>query len=132
VKDVVAQILKSGRVQHAYLGVSLQDVSPAVARALHLPVPTGILVESVQAHTGAARAGLKGGTVHTTIAGEDYMMGGDIIVGAGGTHVDTTDALRDVIDTRKPGDKLTLEIYRGPKKMTVTVTLGRQPSAPPG
>ena len=132
VKDVVAQILKSGRVQHAYLGVSLQDISAAVARALHLPVSTGILVESVQPNTGAAKAGLKGGTVRTTIAGEDYMMGGDIIVGAGGRQVGTTDALRDVIETRKPGDKLTLQLYRGPKKLTVTVTLGRQPSAPPG
>jgi putative serine protease PepD len=132
VKDVVAQILKNGTVQHAYLGVSLQDVSAAVAQALHLPVSKGILVESVQPNTGAAKAGLKGGTVRTTIAGEDYMMGGDIIVAAGGQPVATTDALRDVIEARKPRDKLTLELYRGQKKLTVTVTLGRQPSAPPG
>ena len=132
VKDVVAQILKNGRVQHAYLGVSLQDISASVARALHLPISSGILIESVQPSTGAAKAGLKGGTVRTTIAGEDYMMGGDIIVGAAGKAVGTTEELRDLIAARKPGDKITLEIYRGTKKLTVTVTLGRQPSAPPG
>src|SRR2546430_4081698 len=132
VKDVVAQILKNGRVQHAYLGVSLQDISASVARALHLPISSGILIESVQPSTGAAKAGLKGGTVRTTIAGEDYMMGGDIIVGATGKAVGTTEELRDLIAARKPGDKITLEIYRGTKKLTVTVTLGRQPSAPPG
>ena len=131
VKDVVAQILKSGRVQHAYLGVSLQDASASVAHVLHLPVSSGILIESVQPSTAAAKAGLKGGTVRTTVAGEDYVMGGDIIVGAAGRSVRDTEELRDVIAGRKPGDKLTLQIYRGSKKLTVAVTLGRQPTAPP-
>jgi S1-C subfamily serine protease len=131
VREVVAQILKNGRVQHAYLGVSLQDVSASVAHVFHLPVSSGILIEGVQPSSGAAKAGLKGGTTRTTVAGEDYMMGGDIIVGAAGRSVRTTEDLRDVIEARKPGDKLTLQVYRGAKKLTVTVTLGRQPSAPP-
>ena len=58
-------------------------------------------------------------------------MGGDIIVGADGKRVRTTEALRDVISALKPGDKLTLQVVRGAKKLSVTVTLGRQPSAPP-
>ena len=132
VRDVVAQILKSGKVLHAYLGVSLQDISGKVADVFHLPVSSGILIESVQPSTAAAKAGLKAGTVRTTVAGEDYMMGGDIIVGAGGKPVRTSEGLRDVIASRKPGDKLALEIYRGSKKLTVTVTLGRQPSTPSG
>jgi len=131
VKDVVAQILKSGKVQHAYLGVTLQDISANVAKVLHLPVSSGVLIEGVQPSTAADEAGLKGGTVRTTVAGEDYMMGGDIIVGAAGKSVRTTDELRDVLSARKPGDKLTLQLYRGNKRHTVTVTLGRQPSAPP-
>lgn len=131
VKDVVAQILKSGKVQHAYLGVTLQDISANVAKVLHLPVASGVLIEGVQPSTAADKAGLKGGTVRTTVAGEDYMMGGDIIVGAAGKSVRTTDELRDVLSAHKPGDKLTLQLYRGNKKITVTVTLGRQPSAPP-
>jgi S1-C subfamily serine protease len=129
VKDVVAQILKNGKVQHAYLGVSLQDVTANVARIFHLPVSSGILVETVQPSTAAARAGIKGGTDQTTVAGQDYRMGGDIIVGAAGKPVKTTDELRDVIAARKPGDKLTLALYRGTKRMTVTVTLGSQPAS---
>ena len=132
VKDVVAQILKSGKVQHAYLGVTLQDISANVAKVLHLPVSSGVLIEGVQPSTAADKAGLKGGTVRTTVAGEDYMMGGDIIVGAARRSVRTTDELRDVLAALKPGDKLALQLYRGNKKLTVTVTLGRQPSAPPG
>jgi S1-C subfamily serine protease len=132
VKDVVAQILKSGKVEHAYLGVTLQDVSGSVAGVFHLPVSSGILIERVQSGTAAAKAGLKGGTTPTTVAGEDYTMGGDIIVGVNGSQVRTTEALRDVISAHKPGDRISLQVYRGSKKLTVTVRLGRQPSAPPG
>jgi S1-C subfamily serine protease len=131
VKDVVAQILKNGKVEHAYLGVTLQDVSGPVAGLFHLPVTSGILIERVQAGTAAAKAGLKGGTTAITVAGEDYTMGGDIIVGVDGKPVRTTEALRDVISAHKPGDKISLEVYRGSKKLTLTVKLGRQPSAPP-
>ena len=131
VKDVVAQILQGGKVQHAYLGVTLQDISGAAARTFHLPVSGGILIETVQPGTAAAKAGLKGGTTHTTVAGEDYIMGGDLIVGVEGTSLRTTDKLRDVLSGHKPGDKLTLQVYRGAKQLTVTVTLGRQPPALP-
>ena len=61
----------------------------------------------MQPATAAAKAGLKGGTAQTTVAGEDYKMGGDIIVGADGKPVRTTEELRDVIAAHKPGDKLT-------------------------
>ena len=132
VKDVVAQILKSGKVEHAYLGVTLQDLSGSVASMYHLPVSSGILIEAVQSGTAAARAGLKGGTTTTTVDGQDYRMGGDIIVGADGRQVRSTEALRDLIAAHKPGDRLALQIYRGSRKLTVTVVLGRQPSASPG
>jgi S1-C subfamily serine protease len=132
VKDTVAQILKSGKVEHAYLGVTLQDVSESVAGVFHLPVTSGILIEHVQPGTAAAKAGLKGGKTSTTVAGEDYMMGGDIVVGVDGKQVRTTEELRDVVSAHQPGDRISLELYRGTKKRTVTVTLGRQPSAPPG
>jgi S1-C subfamily serine protease len=131
VKDVVAQILKNGRVDHAYLGVGLQDLTASVANLFHLPVTDGILIEHVQPGTGAAKAGLRGGSTSTTVAGESFMMGGDIIVGVGGQSVKSTEQLRDVISSHKPGDKISIEIYRGTKKRTVTVTLGRQPTAPP-
>ena len=58
-------------------------------------------------------------------------MGGDLIVGVEGTSLRTTDKLRDVLSGHKPGDKITLQMYRGAKKLTVTVTLGRQPSVLP-
>ena len=131
VKNVVAQILSSGKVEHAYLGVTLQDLDASLARLFHLPASSGVLVQSVQSGSGAAKAGIKAGTRQTTVAGESYRMGGDLIVAANGKPIASTGALRDLIAGRKPGDTISLTLFRGTKKFTVTVTLGRQPASPP-
>ncbi len=131
VKNVIAQILSSGKVEHAYLGVTVQDLSANLVRLFHLPISAGVLVQTVQSGSGAQKAGVKGGTQQTTVAGESYKMGGDLIVAADGKPITTTGALRDLIAGHKPGDKLSLTLYRGTKKITVAVTLGRQPASPP-
>ena len=129
VEDVVAQILQTGRVEHAYLGIAGQPVTPDLAETYNLPVEAGVLVEEVRAASGAARAGLEAGETRVVVAGETYNLGGDIIVAADGEPISSIEELRDAIAARKPGDKLKLRIYRGAKKTSVTVTLGRQPSS---
>jgi len=132
VKDVVAQILRTGRVDHAYLGITGQAVSTHVADTYNLPVHEGVLVESVTSESGAGKAGLKGGETQVVVAGETYVLGGDIIVSFEGKKISSIDQLRDAIAGRKPGDKVSLTIYRDAKKTSVTVTLGRQPASPQG
>ncbi|HSI98610.1 MAG TPA: PDZ domain-containing protein, partial [Gaiellaceae bacterium] len=61
-----------------------------------------------------------------------YVLGGDIIVGFEGKEISSIEELRDAIAQHKPGDKVTLEIYRDEKKTSVAVTLGRQPPSPRG
>ncbi|HEY5160446.1 MAG TPA: trypsin-like peptidase domain-containing protein [Gaiellaceae bacterium] len=127
VKQVVAQILKNGKATHAFLGISIQAITPEVANLFRLPVKEGLLIADVTSGTGGAKAGLKGGTREVTVSGYSYMMGGDIIVKADGVSVgSSTSKLESIIATHKPGDKLTLEIYRGSQKKTVTVTLGNR------
>ena len=62
VKNVVAQILANGKVEHAYLGVTVQDLDANLVRLFHLPVSAGVLVQTVQSGSGAPKAGIKGGT----------------------------------------------------------------------
>ena len=62
-----------------------------------------------------------------TVEGESWPAGGDLIVKADGQPVPTIERLIDVIAAKKPGDRIDLEIYRGTKRMTVSVKLGRQP-----
>jgi S1-C subfamily serine protease len=132
VKNVAAQLMRTGKVDRAFLGVFARQLEPEVARLFRLPVDTGLLVERVEQGSPAAKAGIKGGTTSVVIAGTDYRVGGDIVVAVGGKRVTNLGELRDLLLTHKPGDKLELELYRGPDKKTVTVQLGRQSSSPRG
>lgn len=132
VKDVVAQILSTGRVSRAYLGITGQEITSALADGYNLPVEQGVLVQSVASGSGAAKAGLQVGDTQVVVAGQTYVLGGDIIVALGGKKVTTVRELRDAIAEHKPGDKVRLQVYRDGRKRSVTVTLGRQASSPPG
>jgi S1-C subfamily serine protease len=132
VKDVVAQILRTGRVDHAYLGISGQAVSPDLADKYNLAVKRGVLVESVTSESGADKAGLQGGKTRVVVAGETFVLGGDIIVSFDGDRIASIEELRDAVAAHKPGDKVKLVIYRDANKTSVTVTLGRQPPSPQG
>jgi S1-C subfamily serine protease len=132
VKNVIAQLIREGHVNRAFIGISATPITRDLARVFRLPVSKGLLVQSVQPKSGAAAAGLKAGTTQVVLAGESYNLGGDIIVQADGKPVASLDRLRDVVATKKPGDKLRLVVYRGGKRTTVTVKLGRQPTGGSG
>ena len=132
VKEVVAQILRTGRVDHAYLGISGQAVASDVAGTYNLPVKFGVLVESVTNQSGADKAGLHGGQRQVVVAGETFVLGGDIIVSFDGQKISSIEELRDAVAAHKPGEKVRLVIFRGANKTSVTVTLGRQPQSPQG
>jgi S1-C subfamily serine protease len=132
VKDVVAQILQTGRVDHAYLGISGKAVNSNLARTYNLPSRAGVLVEDVRSGSGASKAGLEGGETQVVVAGETYVLGGDIIVALDGKKISSIEELRDAIAARKPGDEVEIEIYRDAEKTSVNITLGRQPPSPQG
>ena len=131
VKDVVSQLMKEGRVERAQLGVFVSQITPRLSRLFKLPVPRGLIIERVQSGSGAAKAGLKGGTTRVVVAGQTYFLGGDVIVSVDGTPVATPDRLRDLIQNRKPGDEVELGIYRNGARQRVHVQLGRQPAPTP-
>ncbi len=132
VKSVAGQLIKNGKIDHAAIGVLAQDVTADVAKAFRLPVTSGVIVEQVQAGSGAAAAGIKAGKTDVTVAGQSYKLGGDIIVEANGVPIRDLAGLRDVIAGLQPGDTITLEVYRGDEQKTIEVKLGRRPSTPSG
>jgi S1-C subfamily serine protease len=128
VKDVVAQILESGKVEHAYLGVTMQAVDERLVETVRLPVEQGVLIVEVVEGSPADEAGLQGGTQQVIVDGTSYLLGGDIVLMADNQSVATPDDLRSLIVAKEPGDTMTLEIQRGDSQRTVSVTLGRQPT----
>lgn len=128
VKQVVRELIATGRVEHAYLGVRLQELTPRAAKALRLPVTAGLMLESVEPGSPADKAGLRGGDDLTVFEGQSYRVGGDIIVAVGDTKVTASAELREELDQHEPGERLPLTVYRDGERKVVTVTLGRQPS----
>ena len=127
VKDVVAELIKHGKVEHPFLGIEGKTLQPNIGRLFHLPVTSGVLVASVRPGSGAAKAGLKPATRQVTVEGESWPAGGDVIVKVDGGPVPSIERLVDLIASKKPGDKIDLEVVRGTSRVHLNVKLGRQP-----
>jgi S1-C subfamily serine protease len=130
VRDVVAQLKTRGHVEHPFFGAVTRPINQRIARVFNLPADEGLLIESVLPGSGAAQAGLVGGSDQVVLAGESYQLGGDLIVKADGVNVSTTERLREIIAEHEPGDSVSIEFFRDGERQTVDVKLGRQ-SPPP-
>ncbi len=126
-KRVVADILTRGYVVYAYLGAETQTLTPALARALDLPIDQGAIVVRIARGSPAAKSGLQGGTRQVVIGNAIVVIGGDIVIGAGGVKIQAAEALRRLIRKHQPGDTMKLEILRQGKRMGLEVKLTEQP-----
>jgi S1-C subfamily serine protease len=126
VRDVVDQLERRGRVDHAELGVDVQELNQEIADLFRLPTGSGLLVTSVKDGSGAQKAGIKTGKTPVVVAGESWLPGGDILVKAGGAKLATSDDLQRVVAAAKPGQRMKVELFRGDQKKTVTVVLSRR------
>jgi serine protease Do len=107
------QILKNGKVIRGWLGISIQEVTPFIAKALGLDGPRGALVGDVAPDSPAATAG---------------MSRGDIIIELNGEPVSDGRSLRLKIADTAPGTTLRLRLFRDRSEREVSVTLGEHPS----
>jgi S1-C subfamily serine protease len=126
VRDVAAQIISTGKAQHAFLGIETDAITPQLARLFHLPVKQGLIVRDVDSGSAAAKAGIVAGATQVVVQGQSYLIGGDIIVSIDGTPLTSFDQLRDAIARHKPGDKVELETYHHGSKRSVTATLSNR------
>jgi S1-C subfamily serine protease len=128
VRTVASQIITSGKVEHAFLGLNAVPVTAKLAQLFHLPTKEGLLVQDVQSGSGAAKVGLVAGTTPVVVEGESYQIGGDIIMSIDGEKLTQYEQLRDALARHKPGDKVHLEIYHHGSKKSVTAKLGLRPN----
>jgi putative serine protease PepD len=103
IKSVVPQLIAGGKVEHAFLGVGIDDAAT-----------TGAHVTSVASGSPASRAG---------------VQTGDVVTAVDGSAIADAQALRAAVDEHKPGDKIELTIRRAGQTKTLTLTLGTRPAA---
>jgi serine protease Do len=128
IRDVMSQIIRTGKVTRGYLGVIIQNITPDLATALKLSKTNGALIGNVDPDGPAAKAGLQSG---------------DVIVQVNGKPVEDSRELRLMMSEMAPGSQINLRVLHDGQGRDVTVTLGelpvkdmtsstlRQKSAPP-
>lgn len=129
VRRSIDQIRANGQVRYAYIGVSSQPLYPQLARKLGLPVDDGALIADVVKGGPADKAGLKGGTRQVRFQASLAKVGGDVITKINGHPITRSNDFSKQITLYKPGDRITLEVYRGSQRRTAQVTLGERPTS---
>ncbi len=125
---VMDQLKNGGEVKYAWLGISGQTLTADVASVLGID-GEGVLVAKVVDGSPAAEAGLKGGTSETSVQGQPFVTGGDVITAIDGKQVSSMEDLAATIASHAPGDKVKLTVVRDGKTSEMTVTLGEKPAA---
>jgi len=123
-KAVLGDLVTLGRVRRPALGIRTIPIDPELAAEMGLPADYGLLIVQVVQGGAADQAGLRGGTERAYLGNIPIMIGGDLIVAIDGQRIDDQQALAQIMNNHRAGDSVRMTIYRGKKKMEVTVSLG--------
>jgi len=126
VKRVVPGLIRDGKYEYPYLGLSSSELGLAEIEALGVDTYTGAYVITVVPGGPADQAGIRAGETTTSISG--LNAGGDLITALDGQPVTSFDELLSYLVTNKsPGDTVVLTVLRDGQPVDVTVTLGTRP-----
>jgi S1-C subfamily serine protease len=113
VASVVPQLLATGKIDHAFLGIQAAPVTPALAQQFGVARADGAVVLEVTSGSAAARAGLRPG---------------DVIVQLGRSAVRSVEDVYAALRRHRPGDRIDLRFVRAGSERLVQVTLGERPA----
>jgi S1-C subfamily serine protease len=127
-KRSLEQLVETGTVRYAYVGVRTTDLTPSLARRFDYRVERGAAITQVTPNSPAARAGLRGGEREEEFNGITFPVGGDVIVAIGGEPVEgADDVVRLVSDELAPGETVIFTVVRDRARRQVAVRLGERP-----
>jgi serine protease Do len=129
----IPTLIKSGRFDHPFLGISGATLTADLANAMNLKAGTrGALVGDVVTGGPAAQAGLQGSNRQVDINGQPATVGGDVITAINGQAINSMDDLIAYLaDFTTVGQKVSINILRNGQEKTVDATLQARPDNPP-
>ena len=131
VKSILPELRAHGRVVRPWLGIKGKFVTDELRTLMALPLVDGLLIIDVEDGSPAAETGLRAGELDVTIEGEEWVLGGDIIVSINGQEVKSSEQYLKVFRQLKARQAVTLKLYRDGEPHTLDLTLGERPF-PPG
>jgi len=117
VSHVADSLVRTGRVVRGYLGINIQNITPALVDSFNLKTREGALVAEVTQDSPAAHAGIKEG---------------DVISRINGQPVTDSNNLALTVSGEAPGTKLSFDILRDGKDVRLDATTGERPGSPHG
>jgi S1-C subfamily serine protease len=141
-RNVLPQLKQNGRVARAYLGITGETIDKSLER-LNLAASSGVLVQSVTPGSPADRAGVRGGDPQNQLGGDGssngggggggggVRLGGDVITSIDGKPVKSMDDVIGEVNSKRPGDTVTLGLLRDRQTKNVTVKLAQRPNQAP-
>jgi S1-C subfamily serine protease len=123
-KAVLNDLVTLGRVRRPALGVRTIPIDSGLAEELGLAADYGLLIVQAVPGGSADRAGLRGGSERAYLGNTPIMIGGDLIVAIDGEKVDSQQILAQIMNKHRAGDTVKVAIFRGKKKLEVSVVLG--------
>ena len=129
-KQVIPQLVKHGRVIRPWLGIGGKLISKEVGAILNIPLVDGFLVETVDPGSPAEKAGIQGGQLPISIAGEELLLGGDIVTTANGQPLNDPEKFVRFVQSLKVGDKVRLVVFREEETRGFEFVLPERPILP--
>ena len=127
VKRIIPELIDKGEFIYPYLGIfSLGEITLLTQEVLGLPRSTGVYVTDIAPNSPAARAGIRAGTVDTSLP--DVPAGGDLIIAVDDHEVlSFNDLIVFITMNKKPGDKILLTVIRGNEQIDLELVLDKRP-----
>src|SRR5437899_2443978 len=125
-KNIANDLITDGRVHRAFLGVQPMPVGGWLSEAVDLPVKEGLLVERATKGGPAAAAGIRGGDRVAQAGMRRIYIGGDVIVAIDSQKIAGQFDVNVLLNRKRPGDTVTVTLYRGGTKMDVPVKIGER------
>jgi S1-C subfamily serine protease len=130
-KRSMEQLIESGEVRYAWVGISTQTLTASLARELGVDAEGGAAIQTVIPESPAAVAGLRAGTEAIFVEGVDFLDGGDIVVAIDGEEIMSTDDLIRIVTGRLfPGQTAEFTVLREGERVRVSVVLADRPLNP--
>jgi serine protease Do len=129
-KQVVPQLVEHGRIIRPWFGISVKPISREVVEIINIPLVDGLLVEKVDAGSPAQQAGIRGGSLPVTIAGDQFLLGGDIITEMNGHSPNEPKRFAEMVSSLQVGETVRLTLYREKHVRHVIFILQERPLLP--
>ncbi len=127
---ILHQLVKYGRVIRSWIGVNGKLIGRELGQIINVPLVEGFLVETIEPGSPAQKAGLHEGLIPFSIAGAEFLLGGDIITSVNGKSLNDPGKFPNIMRTLKIGDKVRLKLFYEGEEREVELTIVERPVLP--